>query len=278
MRLLWLPDVLRAAGLTVREVDGWQRRGSDSYGPVRGITCHATAGSRRSTDASEIGVLLNGSETAPAPIAQLYLSRTGTWFVVASGTCYHNKTGWAGPNKGYGNDNLLGIEAQHSNTTDEPWTEVQYRSYARGVAALVRHKASGYDVPLAHVAGHKEHQPGSKSDPTFSMAKFRADVAAVLAGEDDDMPTAREVWQTDGLIEAPRTREDQDNTHWTPAAVLNDADNHARAAAVDAKAAREAAERAAAAAERAASQQPQPIDYDRLALALLRNMAAPSQG
>jgi hypothetical protein len=192
MRLLWLPEVLRAAGLTVHEYAGWRTRGSDDWGPIRGITCHATAGSRTSTDAGELRVIVNGSATAPPPISQLYLSRSGEWWVVASGRCNHNLTGWDGPNKGYGNSRLLGIEAQHSNTSAEPWPDRQYRSYVRGVAALVEKLG----VPVSRVAGHKEHQPyatrpsgatSTKSDPTFNMDQFRRDVAAVLAGEDDDM-------------------------------------------------------------------------------------------
>lgn len=204
-RLLWLPDVLRSAGLTVHEVAGWRTRGNDSLGTIRGITIHATAGSRTSTDAGEIRVLTNGSATAPAPIAQLYLSRTGHWHVVASGLCYHNKVGWAGPNRGLGNANLLGIEAQHSNTTAEPWTDVQYRSYVRGVAALVRKLG----VPVSRVAGHKEHQPyvgrpagetSTKSDPTFDMAKFRRDVTAVASAPVPQPPPKEEEMDAKALI------------------------------------------------------------------------------
>lgn len=188
MRVTWLPDVLRRAGLTVHEVSGWRTRGSDSYGPVRGITIHGTGGSKARTDAGEIDTLLHGSTSAPPPIAQLYLGRQGHWWVVASGLCYHNRVGWGGPNRGYGNDSLLGIEAAHNNK-DDPWPEVQYRSYVRGVAALVAHKATGYDVNVSRVAGHKEHQPGDKPDPTFNMTKFRADVRTAMAGEDDDVWT-----------------------------------------------------------------------------------------
>jgi hypothetical protein len=180
MRLTWLPAVLRGAGLTVHEYAGWRTRGSTSWGPIRGITCHHTAGSRNSTDADELRVLVKGSLSAPPPIAQLYLSRSGQWWVVASGCCNHNLVGWGGPNEGLGNSQLIGIEAQHSGGT-EPWTEVQYRSYVRGVAALVRH----LEVPVSRVAGHKEHQPGAKSDPTFNMDAFRAAVRAVLEGDDD---------------------------------------------------------------------------------------------
>lgn len=181
MRLLWLADVLRSAGLTVHEVSGWRTRGSATWGPIRGITCHHTAGSRTSTDEGEIRVLLNGSSSAPPPIAQLYLSRTGHWWVVGSGMCYHNLVGWAGPNEGLGNANLIGIEAQHSGG-DEPWTSTQYNSYVHGVAALVKRLG----ISVSRVAGHKEHQPGSKSDPTFNMNTFRTRVAEAL--EDDVTP------------------------------------------------------------------------------------------
>jgi hypothetical protein len=185
MRATWLADVLRDAGLTVREVSGWKTRGSDSWGPVRGITCHHTAGARNSTDEGEINVLINGRPGLSGPIAQLYLSRTGVWWVIAAGHCNHNKIGTAGPNKGYGNDALLGVEAQHSGGT-EPWTDVQYDSYVRGVAALVRHKASGWDVSPSRVAGHREHQPGEKSDPTFNMNSFRTQVWEEIADWEDD--------------------------------------------------------------------------------------------
>jgi hypothetical protein len=182
MRLLWLADVLRGVGLTVHEYGGWRTRGSADWGPIQGITCHHTAGSRTSTDAGELSVLVNGSSSAPPPIAQLYLSRSGQWWAVASGKCFHNKVGWGGPNEGYGNTELIGIEAQHSGG-DEPWTSTQYQSYARGVAALCDH----LNIPVSRVAGHKEHQPGSKFDPTFNMDNFRTLVTQILNG-DADMP------------------------------------------------------------------------------------------
>lgn len=200
MRLLFLPSVLREAGLTVHEVAGWRTRGSDTYGPVRGITCHATAGSRNSTDAGEIRVLLNGSETAPPPIAQLYLGRQGHWWVVASGLCFHNKVGWAGPNEGFGNDSLLGIEAANDNR-GEPWPDVQYDSYVRGVAALVEHKASGFNVTLARVAGHKEHQPGNKTDPTFNMNTFRSQVLRTIEGDTVEDADIRRIWKWDPNVD-----------------------------------------------------------------------------
>lgn len=189
MRLLWLPEVLRAAGLTVHEVSGWRTRGSDNYDP-KGLICHATAGSSTSTDAGEIRVLLQGSTSAPPPIAQLYLSRSGAFHVVASGRCNHALQGWGGPLKGYGNTHLIGIEAQNDNR-GQPWPAVQLDAYQRGVAAICKHM--GW-TPNRNVAAHREHQPGAKSDPLgIDMGQFRRDVAAVLAGEQEDDVTEAEL-------------------------------------------------------------------------------------
>ncbi|MGJ3230075.1 peptidoglycan recognition protein family protein [Micromonospora aurantiaca (nom. illeg.)] len=188
-RLLWLPQVLRAAGLTAHEVDGWRTRGSSTYDP-RGVICHATAGSSTSTDAGEIRVLLEGSTSAPPPIAQLYLSRSGAFHVVASGRCNHALQGWGGNLKGYGNTTLIGIEAQNDNRGQD-WPAVQLDAYQRGVAAICKHM--GWKA--GRVAAHREHQPGAKSDPSgIDMDQFRARVTAILAGkDDDDMPSAEEI-------------------------------------------------------------------------------------
>lgn len=174
MRLHWLPDVLRAAGLTVHEQSGWRTRGSDTFDPY-GLIAHATAG--KLSIESDIRVLLNGSTTAPPPISQLFLARTGEWWVIASGRCNHALTGKAGLLKGYGNTRLIGIEAANDNR-GEPWPTVQYESYVTGVAAICKHL--GWD-PSKRVSGHKEHQPGDKSDPTFAMGAFRTHVIQRLA-------------------------------------------------------------------------------------------------
>lgn len=177
MRLLWLPTVLRAAGLAVYEVPGWQTRGGDTFDPKGGI-CHATAGSATSTDAGEINVLLYGSNSAPPPIAQLYLSRSGAFHVVASGRCNHALTGQPGtPLQGLGNANLIGIEAQNNNA-GQAWTDAQLGAYVRGCAAIAR--KMGWNA--SRWIAHREHQPSGKTDPVgIDMSRFRADVAALIA-------------------------------------------------------------------------------------------------
>lgn len=201
MRVLWLPEVLRAAGLTVHEYQGWRTRGLESFGPILGIVVHHTASSLTSKDADEVYRLaVTGSLTASPPISQLYMSRSGEWWVLASGTCTGVRTGIAGPLIGKGDDSVLQIEAQHAGGV-EPWTTVQYTSYARGCAAL----ADKLGIDVSYVIGHKEHQPGQKVDPTFDMAQFRRDVAALMNGDDDMTPEQEQILREirDSLRVAP---------------------------------------------------------------------------
>lgn len=188
MRLLWLADVLRDAGLTVHEYPGWETRGRSDWGPVRGVICHATAGSRSSTDEGETRTLwVTGSTSAPVPISQLYLSRSGDWWVGASGRCNHVLVGDKGPHKGFGNSALIGVEAQNDNMR-EPWSSHMLDSYQRGVAAILR----TLGLPALRAAAHREHQSG-KSDPLgIDMTAFRAEVARLIEDprrgqEEDDM-------------------------------------------------------------------------------------------
>ena len=179
-RVLWLADVLRAAGLQVVEYDQWKTRGREDFGPVKGIVCHHTGSSIRSTDSNDVRQLaLTGTPSAPTvPISQLFLSRSGFWWVLASGTATGVKTGTGGPLKGYGDDAVIQVEAQHAGATEQ-WTPEQYNSYVRGCAAIAAH----LKLEVKFVIGHKEHQPGDKNDPSFDMALFRRDVAAVMGGK-----------------------------------------------------------------------------------------------
>lgn len=176
-RATWLADVLRAAGCTVREDAGWKSRGRDDFTP-QGVIVHATAGGLAQSNDSAYSVLVNGRPGLSGPISTVMIERgTGVWRPVASGASNHAKTGWAGNCKGLGNSRLIGIEAHHNNLA-EPWTEQALDNYARGVAAICRKLGIGVN----RVALHKEHQPGEKSDTTFSGDLFRARVARFLGG------------------------------------------------------------------------------------------------
>lgn len=195
MRIDWLAQVLRDAGLTVVEVSGWERLGSAMWNPTGGIV-HATAdGAARNPvadaadDAAAINVIRNGRADLHGPIANAYQARDGRWHVIAAGRCNTALTGTAGPLRGLGNYHLLGVEHENDNR-DEPWPAVQYRSAVRGWAAI----CTRMGWTPARLAGHKEHDPRRKTDPQgVDMDRFRADVAAVMAGEDEPM-TPADVW------------------------------------------------------------------------------------
>lgn len=176
--LTWMADVLRDAGLTVREVPGWQTRGHGQMGTVLGVLAHHTAGPATGDYPSE-RVVVNGRTGLAGPLCNLGLTRSGVWVVVAAGQAWHAGTGsvsWCPANSG--NSRLIGVEAESVGTRDD-WTAAQRVSYPRGVAALLRH----LNLPAERVIGHKEWAPGRKIDPAFwDMAVFRASVRSHLAG------------------------------------------------------------------------------------------------
>lgn len=174
--LHWLPSVLSNAGLRVAEVPGWQDRGLGDFGPTLGVLCHHTGGSRRG-NMPALTTLLEGRPDLRGPLAQLGLGRDGTYYIVAAGKAQHAGKGiWAGITAG--NDHFIGIEAQHSGQTNDPWPDVQMRAYQHGVAAILRHLR----LDAERCAGHKEYAPKRKPDPTFNMGEFRSAVRAILAG------------------------------------------------------------------------------------------------
>ncbi|CAF1031157.1 unnamed protein product [Adineta steineri] len=154
-----LAEILRGAGLSVIESEGWQTRGHSVMTSVKSIICHHT----------------NGPATGDFP--SLRIVRDGRKDL-AAGRSYH--AGATIDDSVFGNPNAIGIEAEAvgvplTNSGHEYWPEVQYQSYIRGVRAL----QAAYGVPASRVLGHKEAAApvGRKPDPNFSMDEFRATLA-----------------------------------------------------------------------------------------------------
>jgi peptidoglycan hydrolase-like protein with peptidoglycan-binding domain len=178
--LIWLPQVLKDAGLKVAPVDGWENRGRGDFGPTLGVLCHHTAGPRNGNMPS-LSTLIQGRSDLPGPLAQLGLGRDGTYYVIAAGRCNHAGIGsWKGVTTG--NTDFIGIEAENTGlSNDSPWPEIQMDAYCRGVAAILIHTGRAVEF----CAGHKEYAlpAGRKDDPDFDMVAFRAAVAAIMGGE-----------------------------------------------------------------------------------------------
>lgn len=182
--LTWLSEVLRVAGLRVVEQPGWQTRGHGDVGKTQFILCHHTAAKIGTPTKTTLDLITNGRTDLRGPLSQLFLSKDGTFYVVAAGLGYHAGAGnWQGITTG--NSSSIGIEADN-NGIGEPWPEVQMDAYARGCAAILKHIKA---APIMCV-GHKEYAlpKGRKIDPNFDMGKFRERVAAIMAGE-KVMPT-----------------------------------------------------------------------------------------
>lgn len=210
MMLTELPAILLGAGLDVTEVPGWQDRGHFTPAPgymqgVKTLVCHHTAGKSPADtlgqDYPSLPVIRDGRPGLAGPLAQLGLGRSGRWYVIAAGVCWH-----AGEvlRADYGNTWAVGCEAENTGLPGDPWPEVQLDSYAAGMAALARH----YGLPVDRVLGHKEvcSPVGRKSDPDFDMAAFRARVAAHMEGT-GTMPLddADRKWLSEQLVPAIAT-------------------------------------------------------------------------
>lgn len=192
-----IKDALELSGVPHRFVNGWETRGSTEFNPV-GMTWHATAGSANSSAEAEVNVLLNGSATAPPPIAQFMAARDGVLWVVAAGRCNHNKVGWDGPNEGLGNSSLWGIEIQNDNR-GQAYPAAQMNTVRRFTATMFRLMKAD---PRRRLAAHYEHQPyatrpsgetSTKSDPFgVNMADERPRVYEIMM-EELDMPSPEEI-------------------------------------------------------------------------------------
>lgn len=196
MMLTWLGDVLRKAGLPVREIAGWQTRGHGAMSQVLGVLAHHTAGPQTGNYPSESVVVL-GRPGLKGPLANLGLARDGTWVVIAAGQAWHAGTGsapWCPANTG--NSHLIGVEAESCGLRDD-WTDAQRGSYPRGVAALLSH----LNLPASRAIGHKEWAPGRKIDPAFwDMGQFRADVARWQATASKPPPAPAPRFMEDDVI------------------------------------------------------------------------------
>lgn len=172
MKALWLPDRLRAFGVQVREVPGWENRGKEPFQP-HGVVIHHTANPNKA-DAPSLNLVTNGRSDLPGPLCQVLLSRSGIAYIVAAMRANHaGAGGWKGLS---GNTSVFGIEAENDGV-GEPWPAKQLEAYRRVCAAML----DGIGQTAEMVCGHKEWAPTRKVDPRgIDMPAFRKSVHALL--------------------------------------------------------------------------------------------------
>lgn len=178
--LTWLPDVLRAAGLTVIEEPGWQTRGhGDMSAHPQGVLCHHTACAKSGADIPSLETVIHGRPDLSGPLCNLLLGRRGIYHMIAAGRAYHaGKGDMEGIPENTGNTFLIGIEAENDGLPDEAWAEPELEAYAKGCAAILKHLKLGAE----RCVGHREYATphGRKVDPSFDLNAFRLRVAAIM--------------------------------------------------------------------------------------------------
>lgn len=168
---LWLPEVLKDAGLEVKRVKGWRERGRPyEFDPI-GVMFHHTASNRRGGDAPALGTVTHGRSDLPGPLCHCLISRRGIWYVVAAG--YANHAGFGGPFRfvpeNSGNRYFIGLECENDGI-GEPWSKGQLESIDTGAAAILDHLDQG----PRWLIGHKTWSPDRKIDPhPINIEKFQ---------------------------------------------------------------------------------------------------------
>lgn len=125
-----LPRLLREAGLTVVEIDGWQTRGrpasTGAFAPVGVLNHHTGSSAKLWTKSKRLAyakwMFITGLSDLPAPLCQLALGRDGTVYLGAAGRANHAGTAKAVGSvaAGDGNKLYIGIEWMLSGTQKIP--------------------------------------------------------------------------------------------------------------------------------------------------------------
>lgn len=153
-----LPDLLRAAGLTVVEIDGWETRGrpatTGDFHPVGVLNHHTGAFDREGDLADDLAyakwLFLQGRADLPAPLCQLSLSAEGTVYLGAAGRANHAGQAKSSGSVAAGDGNALyvGIEWMLSGT--QPIPAKMYAAGATLNAVLLRLLGSSVQAASCH--------------------------------------------------------------------------------------------------------------------------------
>lgn len=169
-----LERAVKSAGVKYKKVSGWASRGHGTMGRVESVIAHHTAGPK-SGNSPSLNVVAYGRPGLSGPLAQLFLARDGTVYLVAAGISYH--AGRVSSNR-YANSHAIGIEAEATGL--DSWPAHQIEEYAKLCKALCKE----FGLPYSRVRGHKEVAVprGRKPDPNFSMSDFRKKVGGAKGG------------------------------------------------------------------------------------------------
>lgn len=196
------PDQIRAAlkkfDVPFRELSGWEtwnRNAVNAWGPVYGFGVHHTGDD--APDRADRRIVHDGRSDLPGPLAQFGCNDDGVIDLIGCGRANH--FGGGDPNvlravihESYdayppathqhqgsagavdGNTHFYGVETYYSGKAAP--TDVAYQSLVRLAAAV----CDFHGWTAKSVIGHKEWSDWKVDPGNVDMAKFRADVQAVL--------------------------------------------------------------------------------------------------
>lgn len=196
----WIADELRAAGLTVIEVDGWENRGrpasTGSFNPTSGPTTHHTGATTWLERAIvTLRTLIIGRPDLPGPLCQVATAFNGVVYVIAAGRANHagrvGKSGVKGmPLGADGNALALGNEVDTNGTQSLP----PEQRHAIAVVNAVFLKHTGRPVDWAH--RHADISGTGKWDiGSLTTNQIRVDAEQATTQEDDMPFTEKELRQ-----------------------------------------------------------------------------------
>ncbi|MEV0089295.1 N-acetylmuramoyl-L-alanine amidase [Saccharopolyspora sp. NPDC050642] len=175
--LVWLADVLRAAGLTVVETDGWRDRTATSGSqpaPVGVLEHHTATPASYENPAPSVQLCIDGRPDLAGPLCHAVIGFDGVVHMIAAGRANHaGKAKASGPNpEGDGNTLYVGFEWDYQGVVQGPSPE-QYQAALKATTAVLNHLGR----PMDAARGHKETSVTGKIDPGHvDMDQFRAEL------------------------------------------------------------------------------------------------------
>ncbi|AGG66865.1 peptidoglycan recognition protein family protein [Corynebacterium callunae] len=170
----WLPDVLRAFGVTVIEDEGWTEWGMGDFDTIWGVIAHHTGANNTSTNTIRWNPNLEYALSS-----QIHLSRKGVVTLVGAGIAWHaGKGSYPGLPTNNANFFTIGIEAQGDGQT---WPPEEMEAYYRTVAAILWYLGLPASRCISHweysMAAQGKWDPGLNGKP-MPMGPFRTEVQA----------------------------------------------------------------------------------------------------
>lgn len=174
----WLPEVLKAEGLKVKQLDWAMKDGHGDFGNIWGVLWHHTGGYGDTPES-----LSRGNPNLAGPVCNLFIQPDGTVWIIAIGVAWHAGSGvYPGIPENGANQVTIGIECLHNGR--DAWPKAQYEAMVKTGAAITRFLKFDAKRNIAHKEWAGADNPlginkQGKWDPgNFDMNKFRADIAA----------------------------------------------------------------------------------------------------